>query len=57
MPRPYWPVYIIARDDLSFREVLSERDLDWYECIDIEEGMYEGWDSSGRHFILECDES
>lgn len=37
----------MAKDDRSIRMVSSSKELKWYEKIDIEEGLYEGWDVSG----------
>jgi len=47
-----YPIFVLEKDDYSFREVASPKDLNWYEWPDIVEGLYEGWDSFGRHFVL-----
>ncbi len=52
MRAPVYPLYILEKDDFSLREVTSQEGLDWYEWPDIEADLYEGWDSSGRHFSL-----
>lgn len=50
-----FPVFILEIDDHSFREVVEINGFDWYERPDIEDELYEGWDSSGRHFRLAWD--
>lgn len=52
MNAPTYPIFVLEKDDFSFREVAFVGELDWYEWPDIAEGLYEGWDSSGRHFTL-----
>lgn len=47
-----FPVFVLEIDDHSFREVVDISGFDWYERPDVEDGLYEGWDSSGRHFRL-----
>ena len=47
-----YPLFILEEDDLSLRKVDSERELDWYERIDVEDGAYRGWDSHWRPFRL-----
>lgn len=45
------PLFIIARDDLSLYFLPSlERLLYHVEQQDIEDLLYEGWDSTGLHF-------
>ena len=52
MRKPVFPIFMLAKDDYSFCEYQSFADLSDCEWPDIEEGMYEGWDSTGRHFKL-----
>jgi hypothetical protein len=56
MVNPVYPLFVLELDDHSFREVTEASGLDWCERIDIEDGLFEGWDSSGRHFSLEWDQ-
>jgi len=49
---PIYPVYVLAKDDFSFHQFNSQAYRDWCEQPDIEDGIYEGWDSMGRHFSL-----
>ena len=50
-----YPVFVIAKDDLSIDLIESERKLrGWYEQIDVEDNdLYEGWDAQGIPFKLE----
>jgi hypothetical protein len=42
-----FPVFILAKDDLSMDMVTEPKDLNWYEKPDINDGLYEGWDVNG----------
>ncbi len=42
-----YPIFVLAKDDRSIRMHSSENDLNWYEQIDIEDMLYQGWDSAG----------
>lgn len=46
MERKY-PLFILAQDDRSLYKINCKRDLDWFEKIDIEDGLYCGWDKDG----------
>lgn len=52
-----YPLFILEKDDLSMRIILEPKDLNWYEKIDIDEGLYNGWDIKGYPFNLVWDES
>ena len=52
-----FPLYVVAEDDWSFTEVKDSLTLfNWFEFNDVTEGMYQGWDSAGHHFVLTWDE-
>jgi hypothetical protein len=55
MTTPVYPLFILELDDHSFREITDASGLAWYERQDIENALYEGWDSKGRHLRLEWD--
>lgn len=42
-----FPIFILAKDDKSVRMSKSEKDIEYYEQPDIEEGLYVGWDVNG----------
>ena len=45
---PQYPVFILANDDLSINMIMDPKQLSgWYEKIDVEEGLYRGWDVNG----------
>ena len=56
MRAPDYPLFVLEKDDHSFREVKNYEELSWYEPIDVRDRLYEGWDSSGRFFRLLWDE-
>jgi hypothetical protein len=45
-----YPLYILSKDDFSIRIFKSSKELVWMEDVDIEEGLYSGWDSEGYPF-------
>jgi hypothetical protein len=47
-----YPIYLLERDDFSFREFTCLRHLEFCEKDDVLEGLYEGWDSNCRHFMI-----
>lgn len=42
-----YPLFIIVKDELRVDIVTTPKDLNCYERIDIEEGLYAGWDKKG----------
>jgi hypothetical protein len=51
-----YPIYVLERDDFSFREFTRADDLDFCERHDVLDGLYEGWDSRGCHIAVHWDE-
>lgn len=53
-----YPILVRALDDRSLRFVHnpSREELGWYERVDIDDGLYDGWDSAGAYFKLRWDE-
>jgi hypothetical protein len=51
-----FPIYVLERDDFSFREFSCLRHVDFFEKDDVLGGLYEGWDSSGRHLNIHWDD-
>ncbi len=49
---PLYPLYVVERDCLAVRNVQEYAQLDYYERIDVEEGNYFLWDSSGTRFEM-----
>lgn len=47
-----YPLFILEKDDLSVRMIKDSSELSWYEQIDIEEGLYVGWDVFGHPLEL-----
>ncbi len=47
-----YPLFILEKDDLSVRMIKDSNELGWYEQIDIEEGLYAGWDVFGHPIEL-----
>ena len=45
-----YPLYILSKDDFSIRIFKSSKELVWMDEVDIEEGLYSGWDSEGYPF-------
>ena len=52
-----YPIYVLERDDFSFREFTRTDDLDFCERDDVLDGLYEGWDSQGCHIAIDWDEN
>lgn len=53
-----YPLFIMATDDKSIKKFDSWDKLkNWYEQIDIEEGLFLGWDLNGYPFKLVWDKS
>jgi hypothetical protein len=52
-----YPIYVLERDDFSFREFTCTDDLDFCERDDVLDGLYEGWDSQGCHIAIHWDEN
>ena len=51
-----YPVFVIAKDDRYLTKFDTWDILkNWYEQIDIEASLYEGWDIEGVHFNLVWD--
>ena len=50
-----YPIFILSKDDLTIRMINSPKELDWYEEIDIKEGLYNGWDINGYPIELYMD--
>lgn len=48
-----YPLFLFERDDGSFRTMKSPHDLWFCEQVDIEDGLYEAWDSRGCHCRIE----
>ena len=49
-----YPVFIQASDDKSIDLIETREKLGhWYEQIDVEDGLYIGWDSKAIPFTLE----
>ena len=53
-----YPILVRALDDHSLRLVQSpsREELDWYERIDIDDELNDGWDSAGAYFKLRWDQ-
>jgi hypothetical protein len=51
-----YPIYVLERDDFSFREFTCSEDLLFCEREDVLEGLYDGWDSCGRHIAIHWDD-
>lgn len=45
---PEFPLFILTKDEMSIHMVNSSKELSFCERIDIEEGLYEGWDVKGH---------
>ena len=52
-----YPIYVLERDDFSFREFTRADDLAFCEKDDVLAGLYEGWDSHGSHIAIRWDET
>src|SRR5579864_3356791 len=50
-----YPIFVLEKDDRSFHKIDSPTGLDWFERIDIEDGLYCGWDSDAQYFDLVWD--
>jgi len=53
----HYPIYVLEKDDFSFREFGSTRDLEYCEREDVLSGLYEGWDSTGSHLVITWNEA
>jgi hypothetical protein len=51
-----YPIYVLERDDFSFREFKSPEQLAFCERVDVLDRLYDGWDSMGRHFTIDWDD-
>ncbi|MEW6088081.1 MAG: hypothetical protein AB1498_07220 [bacterium] len=53
--KPEYPIFILTKDEMSIAMLVNSKELNFYEQIDIEEGLYEGWDVRGYPIILSWD--
>jgi|GEM_PF-2344635 len=51
-----YPIFVRAKDDLMVEMIESPRDLGRYDYIDVEDGLFAGWDVNGVPFQLRIDE-
>ncbi len=51
MREPLYPLFIQEQDDKSIH-LVQDKDLSWFEAVDVADGLYKGWDSFGHPLEL-----
>ncbi len=52
-----YPIYVVAKDDFCFFTMAAQADLRHGEEIDIEDGLYQGWDGEGGYLEILRDDA